>query len=403
MSESVLVRYQEDEIIVKQGEHSHYLYKVISGNVALYFHYGEPEEYLVGILSTPRCFGEMSLLGGLPSPYTVVAINEVVLLKVTEDSFDSFIRDNHQNAIMIMKTMARNVTMANMNMELLMEELREISNAEVVDDEALKRLTDQYSQGGNEIEELVTQKNVEEAKNGELTLPMLKKYMGEPHPEYLKYTYRKTYTCNHCGQSFEDYRIFNSKLKADRNKYKKMRYDLRQAYANFEPYWYELVTCPHCYFTAFSICFLEGRNTIAEEYEELLCETAKKISMDFNQEREINFVFLQHYLALICSQGLYGRSTIQSRLWKNLTWIYEDVGDEEMRKFAAARAANAMSEAYSRNDSRTEAGMRIALTAAYMYRTCGNVSEAKNWAFKVCESGTKNVYSKLAKELLEEC
>ena len=47
--------------------------------------------------------------------------------------------------------------------------------------------------------------------------------------------------------------------------------------------------------------------------------------------------------------------------------------------------------------------MRIALTAAYMYRTCGNVSEAKNWAFKACESGTKNVYSKLAKELLEEC
>ena len=164
MSESVLIRFQEDEVIVNQGEHSPYLYKVISGNVALYFNYGKPEEYLVGILSMPRCFGEMSMLAGLPSPYTIVAINEVVLLKVTEDSFDSFIRDNHQNAVMIMKTMARNVTLANMNMTMLMDELKEISKAEVVDEEALKRLTDQYLGSENAADDLHRKRIMEKTR-----------------------------------------------------------------------------------------------------------------------------------------------------------------------------------------------------------------------------------------------
>ena len=35
-----------------------------------------------------RCFGEMSVLAGMSSPYTVVAINDTVLLKVTEESFE---------------------------------------------------------------------------------------------------------------------------------------------------------------------------------------------------------------------------------------------------------------------------------------------------------------------------
>jgi len=402
MSESVLIRFQEDEVIVNQGEHSPYLYKVISGNVALYFNYGKPEEYLVGILSMPRCFGEMSMLAGLPSPYTIVAINEVVLLKVTEDSFDSFIRDNHQNAVMIMKTMARNVTLANMNMTMLMDELKEISTAEVVDEEALKRLTDQYLGSENAADEFTQEKGYGENEDDRLVLPEVKKYSAPKHPEYKNYTYAKTYTCIHCGQTFEDCRIFNSKLKADRKRFKKMRYDQRQAYVDFEPYWYELVSCPHCYFTAFSVCFLEGRYTMEEKYTENLKAAAKKIHLNFNEDRDINFVFLQHYLALICVQGLYNRNAIRARLWKNLTWFYEDVEDDAMRKFAAEETAKNISIVCKNTDMKTEKGQSLALTAAFMYRMCGDVGEARNWADRVRNAGVKNVYSKLAGELIEE-
>ena len=51
---------------------------------------------------------------------------------------------------------------------------------------------------------------------------------------------------------------------------------------------------------------------------------------------------------------------------------------------------------------KTEKGQSLALTAAFMYRMCGDVGEARNWADRVRNAGGKNVYSKLAGELIEE-
>ncbi|MBE6844827.1 MAG: cyclic nucleotide-binding domain-containing protein [Ruminococcus sp.] len=151
MDRIIVKKFKEDEIVIRQGECVNCLYKVISGNFALYINYGTKSEYLVGIVSAPNFFGEMSAVAGQTGNYTVVAVNEASALCVPESSFDDFVEKNPQNAAALIKTMAKNISMLNMNMRMLTEEITEICNADKIDDDAVKKFAERYSNYNNKI------------------------------------------------------------------------------------------------------------------------------------------------------------------------------------------------------------------------------------------------------------
>lgn len=66
------------------------MYKIVSGRAALYLQYGTENEYLIGVLSDGKCFGEVSVLTGKPSPYSVVAISDIMVMRIGADRFESF-------------------------------------------------------------------------------------------------------------------------------------------------------------------------------------------------------------------------------------------------------------------------------------------------------------------------
>ena len=145
MSGAAILECKENQVIVRQGDTEKSLYKVISGSVALYINYKRKDEYLVGVLSFPKCFGEITLLTGEPSYYTVVALSDVSVLRVPEENFEAFIQADPQNAMNLMKTMARNFSMVNMNMNMLIEDIREISE----EDQSLKEVLNSVLQMQN--------------------------------------------------------------------------------------------------------------------------------------------------------------------------------------------------------------------------------------------------------------
>lgn len=57
MGEALIANYAEDQVVLEQGDPSKCLYKVLSGSVGLFLNYGQAEEYLVGVISAPHCFG----------------------------------------------------------------------------------------------------------------------------------------------------------------------------------------------------------------------------------------------------------------------------------------------------------------------------------------------------------
>ena len=126
---STISVFSDNEVMLREGDTGGEMLKIISGKAALYLHFGEESEYLIGVLSEGQCFGEVSLLAGKPSPYTVVAVGEVMAMRVTADQFESFVRDNTRNAVDIMKNMASRIVMLNANLNLLANDLSELAKS----------------------------------------------------------------------------------------------------------------------------------------------------------------------------------------------------------------------------------------------------------------------------------
>ena len=125
-----MVRFTEDQVILQQGSTEKVLYKIIHGKAIVYLNYGQEDEYIVGILSEQRCFGEFTILCGKPSIYTVVAYSDVLLLRIPEADFDDFIRNNSGNAIDIMRNLANTLVTLSFNMNLILEELEQAKKIE---------------------------------------------------------------------------------------------------------------------------------------------------------------------------------------------------------------------------------------------------------------------------------
>ncbi len=114
MGNAAMLQFHADDIIMKEGGTYEEMYKIVTGSVAVYSRYGEKDEHLIGIYSKSKCFGEIHVLSGQPSLHTVVAYDDVLLMRITRDSLEEFIRNNPRNAIDIMQ-----------NIDLLLDDIYE--------------------------------------------------------------------------------------------------------------------------------------------------------------------------------------------------------------------------------------------------------------------------------------
>ena len=115
----MLKRYEENDIILREGDTDTNLYKVLSGNVEVYSGFGTDRENILGILSEGDYFGEMGLLTGAPAIYTVIAYNNPLVLSVEKDDLLSYVKLNYSDLIAIMENMARSMLNMKKNIDLL--------------------------------------------------------------------------------------------------------------------------------------------------------------------------------------------------------------------------------------------------------------------------------------------
>lgn len=119
---SLMKLFKEDSVILREGEESPALFKILSGKVALYINYGKENEFFVGIVGEQKCVGEVSLLSGKPSPHTAVALTDVMTMQIKSDQLEGFIVKNTHNAMDIMNNMAKSIMMLSANINLMTEE-----------------------------------------------------------------------------------------------------------------------------------------------------------------------------------------------------------------------------------------------------------------------------------------
>ena len=133
-----LKKYQEDDVIVQEGQITNEMYKILSGKVAAYINYGEENENLLGIFDEHRTFGESGMLCERPCMYTIVALEETLVMRITMEEFDDFINNNIQNARNVIKNLAREVAVMRCNMDMMLNDIEKKDGWEVMNARTLK-------------------------------------------------------------------------------------------------------------------------------------------------------------------------------------------------------------------------------------------------------------------------
>ena len=183
-----------------------------------------------------------------------------------------------------------------------------------------------------------------------------------------------------------------------------MRYDLRKYYTDFQSEWYDIITCRHCYFSTVHTVYADSKPILKQKVENTLTAARSSIFMDFDAERNIDFVFTSHYLALLCADGyLSFANPVRAKVWGNLSWLYEDVGDKEMEVFAAKKAAEAYEEVYTGTRLTPVQEQTTCLSIAGMQRRAGIDKDLRKilYQVKTQKMGDK-AYVKLAEDLMYE-
>lgn len=127
---SKMKQYSEDAIVLREGQLNKVMYKIISGQAAVYINYGKENEYLVGVLSDQKCFGELGILCQCPSMYTIVAITDLLVSVIAEEEFDEFLRSNFYNVTNIIQSLAKEVRSLKCNLDMVITELESNSAME---------------------------------------------------------------------------------------------------------------------------------------------------------------------------------------------------------------------------------------------------------------------------------
>jgi len=223
---------------------------------------------------------------------------------------------------------------------------------------------------------------------------------GITRPEYASLVFPKEYDCPLCKKPFTDFRVFRSKLFES----SPVRYDLRRFYTGFMTEWYDVITCHNCLFSTFHNYFTEPKPIQKVKFENELTAARAAIHMDFSAERDLDNVFTMHYLAMICAEGyLSAGRQIRAKLWGNLSWLYEDVGDEDMEKYCAGKAAAAYESVYAESRLTPTQEQITCLSIAGMQYRAGMDKNLKKFLFtaKTLKDGDKT-YAKLAEDFMYE-
>ena len=144
MTESKIKKFREDEIIINEGDSNDTIYKVISGSVAIYLNYKKENEYLVGILSDKRYFGEDGFLSGRPSIFTAVAAEDTHVMGIGLNEFEGYLKNSYQNVLDIMRDMTEKMMTLKANLSLLDKELKDKIQRETFKQKSREMVLNKY-------------------------------------------------------------------------------------------------------------------------------------------------------------------------------------------------------------------------------------------------------------------
>lgn len=264
------------------------------------------------------------------------------------------------------------------NLSRYIEKLEDINQIDLAPITEVDKKIEAQKKAKKEAEAKKKQKIIDQAANkikntSDFYLDTHKSYNQKTKKEDEYYLYDKEIECPVCSQKLEIKKIRNSRLRIQN-----IREDLRPNYKNFNLYNYSILSCPNCLFTArrkdFKDFSKKKRKKIKNGFKKMIknkfgTELGNDFKVEYDKIRTIDQVLDAHYLALKLYNYIDFYADKKAFLWREISWIYEDLGEEKLANKASLEALSYLEEFYFKEDTRSskKESDNITLLLAVLY------------------------------------
>lgn len=218
---------------------------------------------------------------------------------------------------------------------------------------------------------------------------------------YDKVMIDTTYTCPNCKKKFTAKKTLMSQLKGSRVS---MGCDMRVHNEDFDIIWNNIIVCPHCYSCTFEDYYDDDSLLRKDMNIKNALERARECKLlDFKSRKTLDFVFTTHYLALLSAKNYYNERQIKAKLWLQLTYLYSDVDDKEMYRYAVDQAMESYIDFYGNSHMSPEKEQVCCLVMAHLSMEKDDLERAMQYLSiaKLNKEG-RSIYKRMAESKMED-
>ncbi len=403
--------YGIHDFICVESEMGEEMYILLKGKVGVFINSFVDHPIQVAELTPGHFFGEMSLLENLPRTATIVALEDhTTTLTIDKNNFNKVLISEVDVAYQIMDSLAQRIK----NILAQFQDRVDVSSAlqqlqflgletgctfqqfkvymathshrieHIIKglSHLLRNLNEQIA-FCNAYDHSTPQEENTDLSSGPYTSLFPKGHKHYDYPitgDYSDYLLSRQVTCPICEHSFY----------APHPRLTKARVvftdgDLRKRYQDFEPLWYNILTCPQCYYSNYHTNFGNIHPKLKPKISELLISHIPNHKIDFKATLDINDLFTKYYLAILCSVEKRMLDLKLGKLWMNVAWLYKDVRDEAMFEYAYKKAFENYYQGYIRSsvELRAEDEQRLGIILGEYYYLHNQPEEARKFFFDV--------------------
>ena len=369
------MKFVQGQVITTEGDAGDAMYLLLAGKAGAYKNYDSPGRVLVAELGPGEFFGEISMFMNKPRSTSVVAHTETVIaMAIKNAEVTHFLETQPQVTMSLIQSLCRRLDDAN----------RRMSGAPAKPVAAVRPAAPAAAKPAAAPTAAPAAAPAPAASGGAVNTSS--DLFPQGHQSYSlsiadsppELAYDKKYECPLCAQEFKAYCARDTKLKVlTRDK------DFRVKHQDIDTTHYEMVTCPHCYYSNFDPGF---KATIPSRYYPNTAKITaykKDLNLTFGQSRKINEIFAGYYLALKGAELFHTNTELmEAKIWLRLMWLYQDCDDKDMEAFATAKAHKAYITAFENTDLSPAAAQQVAIIIGELSLRVDDLTSAKTYFTK---------------------
>lgn len=341
---SKIVEFKEKEKVYNYGDKADKIYFILSGLIRIFIK-EEGKEIEIKRSKNGDFVGETA--------FTAKKYNSKAEVYLTTKALEFEISN-------LRKIMKKNNNFANKMINQLSDYIDKLQNKEKINLVPISEI-DKKIEAEKKIKKQIAGKKNKYINQAANKIKDNKDFYLEGHSTYNQkasknddyYLYEKEIECPVCSSEMKIKKIRNSRLRIE-----KVREDLRPIYKNFKLYYYNILSCSNCLFTArrkdFNDFSKSKKKKVKNDFKEKITnEINKDFKIEYSYPRKINNVLDAHYLALKLYDFTNFKFNKRAFLWRELSWIYEDLKQKKLAEKASLKALKSLEKYYFKDNSNT--------------------------------------------------